>query len=128
MNHRKGTLEISSIINYFQDCSTFQSEDMNRGISYLQNSNRVWLLNSWQLEIYHPMCLGENITIGTWAYDFKGFYGYRNFVMKDHAGEVLAAANSIWVYLDTETGRPTRIPEDHSGYEMLPPYPMDYDK
>jgi acyl-ACP thioesterase len=43
--------------------------------------------------------------------------------------EILAAANSIWVYLDSETGRPTRIPQDYavtSGYGMEPPYPMEY--
>ena len=48
--------------------------------------------------------------------------------MKDDKDEVLAAANSIWVYLDTETGRPTRIPKDYavtSGYGMEPAYPME---
>lgn len=128
INHQKKTLDASSIINYFQDCSTFQSEDMERGLSYLQSNHRVWLLNSWQLQINHPAKLGDYITIGTWAYDFKGFYGYRNFIMKDLKGEVLSIANSIWVYMNTETGRPTRIPMDHSGYEMEPPYPMPYTK
>ncbi|HWT75703.1 MAG TPA: acyl-ACP thioesterase domain-containing protein [Mobilitalea sp.] len=128
LNHRKGILDCSSIINYFQDCSTFQSEDLNRGISYLQSENRVWLLNSWQLQILRPARLGDNISLGTWAHDFKGAYGYRNFIMKDDKDEVLAAANSIWVYLDTETGRPTRIPKDYavtSGYGMEPAYPME---
>jgi acyl-ACP thioesterase len=128
LNHRKGILDCSSIINYFQDCSTFQSEDLNCGLSYLQSNNRVWLLNSWQLQIFQPARLGDNITLGTWAYDFKGFYGYRNFIMKNEKEEVLAAANSIWVYMDTGTGRPARIPWDYataSGYEVAPPYPME---
>lgn len=128
LNHRKGFLDCSSIINYFQDCSTFQSEDLNRGLEYLQTANRVWLLNSWQLQILKPAKLGDYITLGTWAYDFKGAYGYRNFIMKDDNDQMLAAANSIWVYVDTETGKPTRIPKDYaitSGYGMAPPYPMD---
>jgi acyl-ACP thioesterase len=69
------------------------------------------------------------ITLGTWAYDFSGFYGYRNFIMKDSEQEVLAVANSIWVYIDVETGKPIRIPKDYaitSGYGMEPPYPMFY--
>jgi acyl-ACP thioesterase len=75
-----------------------------------------------------PAKLGDYITLGTWAYDFKGAYGFRNFIMKDDKDEVLAAANSIWVYVDTETGKPTRIPKDYaasSGYGMEPSYPME---
>ena len=128
LNHRKGILDCSSIINYFQDCSTFQSEDLNRGLSYLQSHCRVWLLNSWQLNLIHPIRLGDYITIGTWAHDFKGSYGYRNFIIQDEQEVVLAAANSIWVYMDTDTGRPVRIPKDYaisSGYEMEPAYPME---
>jgi acyl-ACP thioesterase len=126
LNHQRGALGCSSIINYFQDCSTFQSEDLNIGLSYLEAENKVWLMNSWQLQIIKPAGLGDRITIGTWAYDFKGFYGYRNFIMKDSNDIVLAAANSIWVYLDTETGRPVKIPEDHGGYGLEPPYPMEH--
>jgi acyl-ACP thioesterase len=126
MNHQKGTLNLSSIINYFQDCSTFQSEDLNIGMDYLLSKQRVWLLNSWQLEIKRPARLGEYITIGTWPYGFKGFFGYRNFIMKDHHEEVIAVANSVWVYLDSISGRPARVPEDHGGYQLEPAYPMDY--
>lgn len=128
LNHQNGLLDCSSIINYFQDCSTFQSEDLNRGLEYLHAANRVWLLNSWQLEIIKPARLGDLITLGTWAYDFRGAYGYRNFIMKDDNDQVLAVAKSIWVYVDTETGKPTRIPKDYaitSGYGMEPPYPME---
>jgi acyl-ACP thioesterase len=125
MNHQKGTLDLSSIINYFQDCSTFQSEDMNRGLTYLHAKNRVWLLSSWQLEVKQAAHLGDGITVETWAYDFRGFYGYRNFIMMNDNDEVLSVANSIWVYLDTTTGRPARIPEQ-TGYNIEPMYPMEY--
>ena len=125
MNHRRGTMDPSSIINYFQDCSTLQSEDLNLGLSYLQEKNRVWLLTCWQLQIIQPTPLGEYITVGTWPYDFKGFYGYRNFILKNRQGEVLAVANSIWVYMDTLTGTPQRVQKDHAGYTLEPPYPME---
>ena len=125
LNHQNGTLPCSSIINYFQDCSTFQSEDLNRGIAYLQANHRVWLLNGWQLQLVKPIKLGDIVNVGTWPYDFKGFYGYRNFIIKDCDNNVLAVANSIWVHLDTQTGRPTKIPED-IGYTIEPPYPMEY--
>jgi len=122
-----GTMDLTSVINYFQDCSTFHSEDVNQGLSHLQKVNRIWLLNSWQIIIHRFASLGENITIGTWPYAFNGFYGYRNFIMKDANDEVLAVANSVWIYMDSLSYRPVRIlPENLSGYETEPPYEMDY--
>ncbi|MDF2842660.1 MAG: acyl-ACP thioesterase [Herbinix sp.] len=128
LNHKTEALSCSSIINYFQDCSTFQSEDLNRGLTYLQSSHRVWLLNAWHLKILHPAVLGQTITLGTWPHAFEGAYGYRNFIMQTPEKEVLAVADSIWIYVDTQTGRPTRIPKDYaitSGYGMSTRYPME---
>ncbi len=126
INHQQGIMAPSSIINYFQDCSTFQSEDLNIGLTYLQEKHRIWLLNSWQLELIRPIRLADYLTIGTWPYGFKGIYGYRNFIMKSHTDELLAVANSVWVYMDYETGTPLKVPKDNAGYILEPPYPMDY--
>ncbi len=119
-------MDPSSIINYFQDCSTFQSEDLNIGLSYLMEQKRIWILTSWQLHILKPGRLGDMITIGTWPYAFKGFYGYRNFIMKNEQGEILAVADSIWAYMDSSTHTPVKTSEEHSGYILEPPYPMDH--
>lgn len=125
INHFKGTMNPSSIINYFQDCSTFQSEDLNLGLSYLQDKKRVWLLASWNLQILNQGTLGDYITVGTWPYAFKGFYGYRNFIMRDNRNNVLSIADSIWVYMDVERGCPVKVPEDNGGYVLEPAYPME---
>ena len=121
--NQERTLSLSSILDYFQDCSNFHSEDLGVGISYLESRKRVWLLSSWQIEILEP------ITIGTWPYDFRGLYGYRNFILynEKHGRKVSAYANSIWFLLDTSTGLPTRItPEDMRAYPLEPAYPMEY--
>ena len=121
-------LSLSSIVNYFQDCSTFQSESIGKGFDYLAARNRVWLMSAWQIVIHRLPKFGEHIRIGTWPYDFKSMYGYRNFIIQDASTEeTLVAANSIWVYADTTSGRPVKVlPEDIEGYGNEPPYPMDY--
>lgn len=122
-------LSVTGIINYLQDCSTFQSEDLNLGISYLQDHHRAWWLSSWQIVMERYPRLGERITISTWPYDFKGMYGYRNFTIQDEAGNYLVKANSIWFFFDTEAGRPVKVGErDISGYGMgeEPRLDMDY--
>ena len=74
-------LTLSSLVNYFQDCSTFQSEECGCGLDYLAEQNRVWMVLSWQIEILRLPSLGERIRIQTWPYDFKDFYGMRNFAL-----------------------------------------------
>lgn len=126
INHYKATMDPSSIIDYFQDCSTFQSEDLNLGLSYLEKKNRIWLLASWNLHIHKQAALGDYITVGTWPYSFRGFYGYRNFIMKDRSEATIAVADSIWVHMDTENKCPVKVPKDNGGYLLEPAYPMEH--
>lgn len=46
-----GKLTLTGIMNYLQDCSTFQSEDIGLGISYLTEHHQAWWLSSWQIVI-----------------------------------------------------------------------------
>ena len=39
-----GTMTVPALINYFQDCSTFQSEDLGIGTTVLKEEKRAWLL------------------------------------------------------------------------------------
>lgn len=110
-----------------QDCSTFQSEDLGLGIEYLMNQGRVWLMNSWQIVVLKRPRLGDQITVGTWAYDFKSMYGYRNFIINDKDGNRCVNANSVWVYMDLMTNRPVKVTEHEiRGYQMEPKIDMEY--
>ena len=110
-------LSLTGVINYMQDCSTFQSEDLNMGIDYLAEKHRAWLLSSWQIVVDRYPKLGERIVVSTWPYDFKGIYGYRNFTIQDPEGSYLVRANSNWFFFDTEQGVPVRVgEEDIRGY------------
>lgn len=124
---RDERLTLNGIVNYFQDCSTFHSEDIGLGIQYLRGQKRAWVLSSWQLVVNKYPKLGDEIQVGTWPYDFNGFYGSRNFVMNDKEGNHLAYANSLWIFMDTEKGRPAKITEDmFIGYQLEPRLEMDY--
>ena len=105
-------LTLDGIINYFQDSSTFQSEELEIGVDMLEKLHRVWALSSWQIVIERYPALCEEIRISTWPYGFQGFCGSRNFTMTDRDGKLLAWANSLWSFLDTQTGRPARVPEE----------------
>lgn len=105
-------LTLPALLDYLQDCCTFQSEELGVGVDYLAKKQIAWILLSWEIQISRYPMMGEEITISTWPYYFKGFYGYRNFLIEAADGEVLARANSVWVFMDTARMRPTRISEE----------------
>ena len=112
-----GALSLLGVINYLQDCSTFQSEDIGLGVEYREEKKRAWLLSSWRIVIDRYPVLGERIKIGTWATSSKGIYGYRDFVIMDQDGNYLVRAESIWFFCDTEKMVPVRVmPEDVAAY------------
>lgn len=105
-------LTLTALMNYFQDCSVAHSESLDRGVRYLSENHMAWVLSSWQICCDNMPRLFDEVTVSTWAYDMKAFYGYRNFTMDRKNGERLAYANSVWVLVDTLTGRPVKVPED----------------
>lgn len=122
-----GLLTLPGILNYFQDCSTFQSEAVGLGFDVLKERNRFWVLGSWQVIVERYPRFTEEIITSTWAYGFRGFQGLRNFTMDTAEGERIAYANSFWVYLDLETGRPVRLKEeDTAGYGIEEKLDMEY--
>ena len=122
-----GTLTLPALINYSQDCSTLQSEDVGLGTEVLKAEKRAWILSYWQGIAERYPALGERITIGTFPTEFKGLFGNRNFYIKDESGNMIAKAYSVWVFLDTETGRPVRPEEkDIKPYGMGEALDMPY--
>ena len=97
-----GLLTLPGILNYFQDCSTFQSEESGLGIEVLKEWKRFWVLSAWQVIVERYPCLGENIRTSTWAYAFRSFLGMRNFCMETEDGERIAYANTYWTYINAE--------------------------
>jgi acyl-ACP thioesterase len=120
-------LTLDGILNYFQDSSTFHSEDVGNGMDVVESLHRVWVLSSWQIVVNEYPRIGECIKLGTWPYDFNRFFGGRNFIMYGEDGRVLAYANSLWTYLNSENGRPARVEEEVvSKYQLEQKYDMEY--
>lgn len=118
----------AQIIKYFQDCSTFNSEQIGAGLDYMEAHKHIWVLTSWQVVIDNYPGLGEDIVTGTWAYDFNAIYGFRNFVLEVSGGERAAYANSIWILMDSVSGKPVKLTQKElSGYEVGEKIDMAYE-
>ena len=122
-----GVLRYDALVDIFQDCSTFQSEDKGLTLTKLLSLHRGWMLSFWQIDIDRMPTLGDNVYVGTAPYGLKGCIGNRNFFMKNAEGDFLVKSNSVWVLMDLEKQVPVKIPDMiHENYEISEKLEMEY--
>ena len=123
---KERNLTLEAIVDYFQDCSTFQTEDLGIGFSYLLPKNLTWVLSYWHIIVEEYPALGEKVQVCTLPYDFRGFFGKRNFFMEKE-GRRIVKADSLWTLLDMEKMLPVKVPEEVSArYPQEEKIEMEY--
>lgn len=120
-------LTIPALIDYLQDCSTFQSDLLGMGPEHIASTKLAWMLSAWKIEIRKLPHFNDEIVVSTWATGFKGLRASRNFTVR-RAGDATDAgpivrADSSWFMFDSNKGRPVRTPENESA-----PYLADAEK
>lgn len=120
-------LTIPVLIDYLQDCSTFQSDLLGMGPEHIASTKLAWMLSAWKIEIRELPRFNDEIVVSTWATGFKGLRASRNFTVR-RAGDATDAgpivrADSSWFMFDSNKGRPVRTPENESA-----PYLADAEK
>lgn len=111
-----GRLSVVSAINYLQDSSTFQSEELDRGFASLRDHGIAWILANWRIEFGELPRLGDSIRVSTWCYEMTRSHALRRFSIVDEAGREVVRADSQWFVLDTTTAHVARVPDDQRVY------------
>ena len=123
----RAKVNVFELVNYFQDCSTFQSEELGGGVDALHHKNVTWVLANWNIQVLRYPNLGEKVTVGTFPYSFRDCFGMRNYIMTDKDGNTLAMADSLWTLIDYEKGNIVKIDDDiRKIYQTEEKLPMNY--
>ena len=124
MSRGDGNMSVPSIMYFMQDSINLHVFDIDKGNDFLDAQGKLWAITGWNMKIFRRPKAGERIRCGTYSSGVKGMLATRVFVVESEEGETLAAANSLWIYMDMETRKPTRInAEDIQGFEMGEPLP-----
>lgn len=115
-----GRLSLPALLDYFQDCSTFHSEELGVGLDYIKGLDLAWVMLYWQIDIESFPALCDEVVVGTFPYEFKSCMGGRNFYMKDDKGNRIACANSVWALMNMVEGKPA-LPTE----KMLASYSLE---
>ena len=103
-------MTLNAILNSFQDCSSFHSEDLGVGAAFVEQKKRMWVLSSWKIVIQRYPELAESIRVETSPYEFSKLTGRRNFRMEgERCSHVRTVCGCIWML----SGR------DHAGLRKM---------
>ncbi len=108
----KRKLSLSTLIHYLEDLAMLNSTDQGLTLDYYDETHRGWMLFKWDINIYQYPMFNETIKISTHPSAFKNFLANREYSVFNKDGKLLAEAKSVWLFADTKTRRPLRVPEE----------------
>ena len=108
----RGLLSPGALFDEFQDCAEYESADRGVGARYLMEHSQGWVVAYYEAVIDRMPHISDVLTVSTIPHRLHGYLGERNFLIKDTKGEVIVAADSMWVYMDTRNVKMMRIPDE----------------
>lgn len=79
-----------------------------------------WVARSHKITYLKPAFEGDAIVIKTWVANMKPVTSLRRYEILDDSGDLLATAETDWAFINYESQRPVRIPDDvASSFEVV---------
>lgn len=104
--------KVTSMMNFFGDIGTRQSEELGVGLDFLKEINATWVFYKYDINVIKYPKYGNKIKIITEITGFKKFYAYRDYLILDENGQILVKATALFFLIDIDKRRPVRIPKD----------------
>ena len=92
--------KMSSIINYFCDIGTKQSENLGVGIDYLTERKLAWVFYKYNIKVKRYPKYGEKVKVVTMAKSFKKFYASRAYEIYDENNEKIVDGEGIFLLIN----------------------------
>jgi acyl-CoA thioester hydrolase len=107
-------------IAWMQEIATAHSAANGWSMERYLEIGAAWVVRSHFIEYLRPAFAGDEIGVFTWAANLALREVTRKYSFR-RAGQLLARAETKWVYVDIKSGRPKRIPgELLASFEAVP--------
>ncbi len=101
----------TTAMNYFQEASTNQGNQLGLGGDYLKENNLAWFLVKYAIRFYDYPRYQDEVTVTTRATGMEKFCATRRFTVEDASGVVKVTADTQWLLINRETEKMERIDE-----------------
>jgi acyl-CoA thioester hydrolase len=109
-------------LRWMQDVAIQHSSEQGWPLERYQANGTGWVVRSHFIEYLAPAFAGESLTILTWVTGFKRHTSPRRYLFwRASDRQVVARAETMWIFVSTRTGRPERVPpEVEQAFEVVP--------
>ncbi len=108
-----GHVHRANYVRYMQEAAFDASAAVGYGRDRYQEMGYMWLIRETDIEYLAPLVHGDTVEIKTWVDDFRRVRSRRYYEFrKTGTDEMVARANTDWIYIHTETLRPASIPPE----------------
>lgn len=114
-----GQMGIGRLVDLLLLASEGHSDSLGVGSQEVQKLGLGWVITQHQLKVKTLPQRGQKVTVKTQAQNYNSFFCYRDFWLYDEAGQEMASMHSVFVLMDQEKRKMTRIlPEIVAPFEV----------
>lgn len=107
-------------MQWMQDAAMGHLHAMQWPLSRYIEKGRSWVARSHFIEYLRPAMLDDEITVLTWIATAQGVESIRKYlVLRSSDGKQLARAETRWIFVNVQTGRPAPIEPDFADFFTL---------
>lgn len=103
-------------VEWMQSAAVAHSAAQGWPGSRYRQIGKGWVVRSHHIDYLQPAFVGDRIIVRTWVATMKKVTSLRRYRLVRASDEVvLAAAETLWAFVDYATGQPQRIPAEVAG-------------
>ena len=108
-------------LRWMQDAAGEHSAARGWPLQRYRAAHTAWVVRSHSIEYLRPAFTGDALSLFTWVAELRPRSSLRKYlVWRASDRQVLARAETLWVFVDAGTGRALTIPEElRSSFEVV---------
>ncbi|MFQ3536740.1 MAG: thioesterase family protein [Aggregatilineales bacterium] len=105
----EGTVRLPVYLNYLEESATQASAWCGYDYAWYQAHRRAWFARKTYLRHLAQARYGDQLIMQTWVSDYRRVQSHREYDLRHVDGTPILRGRTNWVYVDTQTLRPTRL-------------------
>jgi acyl-CoA thioester hydrolase len=115
-----------NLVRYMQEAAIEASTALGFSPDWYQQHGVGWVVRRLSVRYFAPAVYGDEVTAATWLSGLRGVRSIREYELTlSRDGKRVARGRAEWVYMNSQTGEPTRIPDAWANAFTLKDKPED---
>ncbi|HEY7322176.1 MAG TPA: acyl-CoA thioesterase [Candidatus Binatia bacterium] len=100
-------------VKYMQEAAIQASTDAGYSLLWYEARGAAWVIRRLEVRYYLQACYGDDLKVTTWISECGRSTCVREYeVSRSVDGARVARGQGLWVYIDSDSGRPIRLPQE----------------